>query len=106
MARLIWIGTLLAVLVVLERPPAWGAACSSACRDEISACRATECTGLTGKPRRRCRKSCAKDLVRDCYADLAVCGATTARPSPKKPAGGTGGGGGGGGGGGAPIGGW
>jgi hypothetical protein len=103
MARLIGIGTLLAALVVLERPPAWGAACASACKDEIAACRASECAGLTRKARRRCKKSCAKALVRDCYADLAVCGATTARPSPKKPAGGTGGGGGGGG---APIGGW
>jgi hypothetical protein len=104
MARLIGIGMLLAVLVVLERPPAWSAACASACKDEIAACRTAECAALTGKARRRCKKACARELVKDCYVDLTVCGATVARPSPpKKPASGGSGGGGGGGG---TVGGW
>jgi len=85
---------LLAALVVVGPPPGWGAACPSACKDEIAACRAGDCAGLRGKARRHCRRTCAKTLVRDCYADLTVCGATTARPKQRQPAGGAGGGGG------------
>jgi hypothetical protein len=68
-----------------------GAACVTACHDEIAACVATDCQGLTHRPLRRCKRQCKKAIVHDCFADLTVCGATVARPP--KPSGGGGGGG-------------
>jgi hypothetical protein len=75
--------------VVLAAPPrvAWGAPCVRACRDEIAACRSADCKGLTRKAAKRCKRSCATTIVQDCYRDLTVCGATTARP-PKPGSGG------------------
>ncbi len=71
------------LLVVLAQAPpgAWGAPCSQACQDEIAACVGAECQGLaTKRARRHCKRGCAKTIVHDCYSDVSVCGATTARP--------------------------
>jgi len=81
------------LLVVLAYGPsiAWGAPCSEACKDEIAACVGAECQSLsTKKQRRHCKQICAKTIVKDCYSDLSVCGATTARPV-RQPTGGSGG---------------
>ena len=80
--------TLIAAVLVLVPPPASGAACAQACRDEVAACVSAECQGLTKRALRQCRKQvCRKPIVQDCYLDLSVCGATRARP-PQPPAGG------------------
>ena len=94
MTRLIWTGTLLAVLVV---SPVWGAPCVTACKDEITACQGTDCQGLHRKALRKCKQRCSKTLVHDCYADLTVCGATRARPAQPASGGSSGGGSSGGG---------
>ena len=74
------------------------APCVKACKDEVAACVAADCQTLsTKRQRRHCHKSCNKTIVQDCYRDLSICGATTARPTPP-PAGGSSGGGGGSGG--------
>ena len=79
------------LLAVLVQAPgiARGAACVQACKDEIAACVSGDCQGLTKKPRRLCKRTCSKSIVRDCYSDLSVCGATRARPA-KPPSGSTG----------------
>jgi hypothetical protein len=83
---------MLAVLFVgTAGPPAFGAPCVIACRDEVAACRAAECAGLVGNVRGRCRHACKANAMKDCFLDLSVCGATTARPGqPAPPAGGGG----------------
>ncbi len=73
---------LLAALI-LSAPGAWGAPCATACKDEIRTCASERCQGLRPGPRMRCkRKACSSPIVKSCYADLAVCGATRARPKP------------------------
>lgn len=82
------IAFVLAVIVasgLLDPAPTWAAPCAQACRDEVLACRDSECAGLAGKPMRRCRRACKQNLVRDCTLDLSVCGATTARPGSGRP---------------------
>lgn len=71
-----------AVLVPLVVAPgrARGAACATACRDEIAACISADCQGLTRRPLHRCKRQCKRSIVHDCFADLSVCGATVARP--------------------------
>ena len=89
------VGVLVAagLLFAAAPPPASGAACAQACKDEVSACIAAECQGLTKRALRHCKKqSCKKPIVQDCYADLSVCGATSARP-PQTGGGSSGGGG-------------
>ena len=73
-----WFAALL--LAVAGSDAARGAPCVQACRDEIAACRAAECAGLTRRALRHCKRACKHQLISDCYADLSVCGATTARP--------------------------
>jgi hypothetical protein len=93
MVRRMLAGSLVAslLLVVTPRAPfAWGAPCVQACKPLIAACIGAQCAGLTRKALRHCRRMCAKTIVRDCYGDLSVCGATTARPT--RPGGGTPGG--------------
>jgi uncharacterized membrane protein YgcG len=87
------VAVLAAALVQAGRGDA--APCVTACRDEIAACMGSECQGLTHRPLRHCKHQCKRSIVRDCFADLSVCGATSARPV--KPTSGGGGGGGGGG---------
>ena len=74
------VGGLLVVLA--QRPPgAWGAPCIQACKPEIAACVGADCQGLAKKrARRHCKRRCVRTIVNDCYLDLSVCGATTARP--------------------------
>jgi hypothetical protein len=69
-------------------PDAQGAPCASACKDEVAACVKAECQNMKPRARRHCRRLvCLKPIVQDCYADLSVCGATTAKPpAPGKPA--------------------
>ena len=81
--------------LTIAPPVAFGAPCVRACRDEVAACVEADCQGLSRRPLRSCKRHCTKSLVHDCYRDLAVCGATTARPQ-QPPAGG----------GGPPTGGW
>jgi uncharacterized membrane protein YgcG len=81
--------------LLLRSGPVAAAPCVTACRDEIVACVATDCQGLTHRALRHCKRQCKRSIVRDCFADLSVCGATSARPV--KPTSGGGGGGGGGG---------
>lgn len=80
----------------LQAGRAHGAPCVTACRDEIAACSGSECQGLTHRALRHCRRQCKRSIVRDCFADLTVCGATSARPVKPTSSGGGGGGGGGG----------
>jgi len=47
-----------------------------ACREEIAACIDAECSGLSGKQRARCRRSCSRDVQADCDANPAVCNPT------------------------------
>jgi hypothetical protein len=75
----------IATLVVLVVAPTdvRGAPCVTACKDEIRGCVTAQCQGLKPGPRMRCRrKQCATPIVKACYADLTVCGATRARPKP------------------------
>lgn len=83
------------LVVVLAQPPrvAWSAPCVRACKDEIAACVGAECKDLTRRALKRCKRTCARTLVRDCYHDLSVCGATTARPVKPGSGGGSAGGG-------------
>ena len=85
--------TFAAFLGVLTLVPrlASGAPCVAACKDEVTACVGAQCQGMVRRALKHCRRTCAKSLVRDCYKDLTVCGATQARPTP--PAHGGGGGG-------------
>ena len=87
--------TLTALLAIaVEASPGQAAPCVTACADEVAACVSAECQGLKKRPLRRCRHRCKKQLVQDCYADLAVCGATSARrPRPSSGGGGESGGG-------------
>ena len=72
----------LLITLALPLPSAWGAACNVACRDEVAACVSTQCADLRGRAKRRCKRhECTNPIVQDCYADLAVCGATRARPA-------------------------
>jgi hypothetical protein len=69
--------------LALSSPVALGAPCATACKDEIRSCASETCQGLKPGPRMRCRrKECAKPIVKACYDDLNVCGATRARPKP------------------------
>lgn len=98
MSRIAFVGSIAATLLfAVQIDLAHGAACVTACKDEVAACVSADCQGLTKRPLRQCKRGCKRTLVRDCIADLSVCGATTARPA--KPSGGGGGAGGGGGGG-------
>jgi hypothetical protein len=91
------VGAIAVLLVMAVHPQvARGAACVVACKDVVAACASTDCQGLTKRPLRRCKRNCKKSIVQDCFADLTICGATSARP-PKPSSGGGGGGGGGGG---------
>src|SRR5262249_10853492 len=72
------VGTLL--VVVAPDPLALGAPCVQACKPQIAACIGAECQGLKRRALRHCRRTCAKGIVKDCFSDLTVCGATTARP--------------------------
>jgi hypothetical protein len=85
---------LIAVLLVMAAGPegARGAPCVTACKPAVAACASTDCQGLTKRPLRRCKHNCKKSIVHDCFTDLTVCGATSARPP--KPSGGDSGGGG------------
>jgi uncharacterized membrane protein YgcG len=97
MSRILIISTLAAaILLAVGIDVARGAPCATACKDEIAACVSTDCAGLTKRPRRQCKHQCKRSLVHDCFADLTVCGATSAHAS--QPGGGGGGGGGGSGG--------
>ena len=59
----------------------WGAACATACKDEIAVCAPQQCPGLRGPKLQRCKRAkCRKPIVLSCYHDLSVCGATSARP--------------------------
>ena len=70
-------------LLAVAAPDARGAPCATACKDEIRACVSAQCQGLKPGPRMRCRrKQCASPIVRECYTDLTLCGATRARPKP------------------------
>jgi hypothetical protein len=84
MSRTILSTLVLVAVVGLARSPAWSAPCVTACKNEIAACVTAECQGKTHRARLRCKHTCAKTLVHDCYADLTVCGATTARPPQRK----------------------
>lgn len=69
--------------LALSAPGARGAPCATACKDDIRSCASEACQGLKPGPRMRCRrKKCASPIVKACYADLTVCGATRARPKP------------------------
>jgi hypothetical protein len=93
MSRRVIVGTIAAALLLAVRiDVASGAACATACKDEVAACVSTDCAGLTKRPLRQCRRRCKKSIVHDCFADLSVCGATSARP-PKPGTGGSSGGG-------------
>ena len=82
MAARVPVGALVAVIVLVQSSRVvWGAPCVQACKDEIQACVGAECQGLTKKARRHCKRTCSKSIVRDCYSDLSVCGATIARPA-------------------------
>lgn len=70
----------LLLVVAAPGPVAWSAPCVQACKPHIAACVGVECQGLKKKALRRCKRTCAKGIVQDCYRDLTVCGATTARP--------------------------
>jgi hypothetical protein len=70
--------------LLVELPSARGAPCARACKDEVTACIGAECQGLAKRRLRRCKRRCNKSIVRDCFADLSVCGATSARP-PRSP---------------------
>lgn len=86
------VGTIAVLLVMAARPEvARGAACVVACQSAVAACASTDCQGLTKRPLRRCKRNCKKSIVHDCFTDLTVCGATSARP-PKPSSGGGGGG--------------
>jgi hypothetical protein len=87
-------GVVLLVAIAIVPRPSHAGPCVTACSDEVAACVASDCQGLVRRPLRRCKHQCKKSLVRDCFADLTVCGATTARPA--KPGGSSGGGGSGG----------
>ena len=87
------IGLVAATVAVLvaSAPRAWAAPCATACKDEIKSCVSQNCQGLKPAAKMRCKRSkCQKPIVNDCYHDLNVCGATTARP-PGSPAPTTGG---------------
>jgi hypothetical protein len=79
------------VVMVLAALAVWssvaeGAACVTACKDEIRSCVTETCQGLKPAARRRCkRRECSRPIVRACYDDLGVCGATRARPAPPSP---------------------
>jgi len=81
---------------------AWSAPCVKACKDEISACSATDCQALpTKKQRKACQRRCKKSIMSDClHGSLETCGATTARPAAPAASSGSSGGSSGGGGGG------
>jgi hypothetical protein len=79
------VAALVAALAV-SSPATWGAPCSTACKDEIKSCATQQCAGLKPAAKMRCKRSkCQKPIVNDCYHDLNVCGATTAR-APHSPA--------------------
>jgi hypothetical protein len=70
-------------LLAVAAPDARGAPCATACKDEIRTCVSAQCQGLKPGPRMRCRrKECASPIVKACYSDLTLCGATRARPKP------------------------
>ena len=91
------VGSIVALLLMMAAHPeaARGAACAVACKDAIAACVSTDCPALTKRPLRRCKRNCKKTIVKDCYSDLSICGATSARPPKASPSSGGGGGGGG-----------
>jgi hypothetical protein len=104
MAGRILVGTMVVLLVAVAPPRGAGAApCVVACKPAIAACASSDCQGFKKRALRHCRRSCKKKIMADCFLDLSVCGATSAR-RPK--AGGAGAGAGGGAGGGMPVGGW
>ena len=72
---------LLAVALAAGRI-ASAAPCVVACRDKVQACVAAECQTLAKGARRHCKRTCKKGIVTDCFHDLSLCGATTARPVP------------------------
>jgi len=70
-------------LLAVAAPDARGAPCITACKDEIRACVDAQCQDLKAVRRMRCRhKQCARPIVKACYDDLTLCGATRARPAP------------------------
>ena len=80
-----------ALLLAVRIDVAGGAACVTACKDEVTACVSSDCAGLAKRSLRQCRHRCKRSLVHDCFADLTVCGATIARPAPPGGGGGSGG---------------
>jgi hypothetical protein len=44
-----------------------------ACSEEIAACVAAECGGLSGKDRSTCKKDCTAAVTAACEADPTVC---------------------------------
>jgi len=95
MSSRVLIGAMAGLLLLAAQPrTARGAACAVACQGAVAACATTDCAGLTKRPLRRCKHNCKKSIVHDCFTDLAVCGATSARPPMPSSGGGSGGGGG------------
>ena len=73
------------VLAMLALSPGitLGAPCVMACKSAIRSCVSEQCQGLKPGPRMHCRrKKCARPIVKACYGDLSLCGATRARPKP------------------------
>ena len=89
MLREALLGTMAMLLLIVAHPDAArAAACAVACKPAVAACAATDCQGLRKRALRHCRRSCKKTILHDCFADVTVCGATSARPA--KPSGGGG----------------
>jgi len=92
MSRMTVVGPLAAALLfAVGIDVARGAPCATACKDEISACVGSDCAGLVKRSLRHCKRRCKKSIVHDCFDDLSVCGATSARPPKPGTGGGTGG---------------
>jgi hypothetical protein len=49
---------IVAVLVVGHARPLVASTCHKSCKDDVAACRRTECSGLDGAARRRCIETC------------------------------------------------
>src|SRR5262245_34900170 len=60
----------LLALPAIAAPPPCG---RKACREEIRACQESDCSGLSGNARARCKKACVKAVQAACNEDVSVC---------------------------------
>jgi hypothetical protein len=75
----------LVALAALPPSAAWALPCVRACTSQIAACGQAQCQGMSRRATKRCKRTCKKSIMLDCYRDLTVCGATSARPVSSKP---------------------